>query len=146
MSAFAVALMAILVSGSEARSCTCADVPNVPAAFAQADVVFLGVAAPSTRIASWGENDWLEERTVFEVIDIWKGNASTRLAVASRRHPRLPTCGLSSFEAREQYLVFAVRDNAGTLRAQQHCSRTAISADAADDLLILDQLRHPGRE
>lgn len=146
LSAFAAALMAMLVSGSEAHSCTCTDVPDLPAALAQADVVFLGIAAPSTRIASGRENHWLEERTVFEVIDIWKGNDSDRLAVASRRHPRLPTCGLSSFEAREQYLVFAVMDNAGTLRAQQHCSRTARSADAAGDLLILDQLRHPGRE
>jgi hypothetical protein len=134
-----VAVLALGLSVTAAQACTCSALTSVEEAFARADVVFLGTAGSPASINGTGPE--ISERTTFQILESWKGDVPSRIAVISSRNPRLPGCGLSSFEAGHRYLVYASADSDGRLRVQQRCSRTASASRAAEDLQLLERLR-----
>jgi MYXO-CTERM domain-containing protein len=78
-------------------------------------------------------NDGQRARYSFEVDRVWKGELGPSAQISTALHSA--TCG-RSFQIGTQYVVYARRSASGEL-TDNLCSRTRVSASAAEDLEVL---------
>ena len=118
-------------AGGLAWACSCAEPLSPREAREQAAVVFSGtvesVKLPDDDPAA------LTLDVSLAVTNVWKGVAEPRVHVSTARNEA--ACGFAFLTARE-YLVYASRDETGTLRTSL-CSRTRLMNRAEDDLRAL---------
>jgi hypothetical protein len=115
----------------QAYACSCVQ-PGPPAeAAAQSEAVFLGTVAGTTPQA----NGVL---VTFDVESVWKGPNGPQLTLGTAGSSA--SCGYE-FVPGEKYIVYASAQE-GQL-ATGLCTRTALAADAADDLAALGEGQAP---
>jgi hypothetical protein len=129
----------ILLSYGHASACYCIRVPDVAESLGKAKVVFVGKVVARARYGVW-----------FKVERAWKGISSDTiyLYTGNLRNDCDPW-----FEKGERWLVYAedvtlYRDEEGTIPAgvklmAQGCKRTALLANAAEDLKELGEGKKP---
>ncbi|WP_199350874.1 PEP-CTERM sorting domain-containing protein [Haliangium ochraceum] len=117
---------AAVLAPRAAEACSCMRPPPPQEALAAADAVFEGTI---TTVES-GDN----LVATFAVERAWKGVAKDTITVATGLNSAM--CGLGFAEG-ERWLVYAMLD--GDELRSSLCSRTARSADAADDLAALGE-------
>lgn len=115
-----------------ARACSCAMPVPPEKAIDEADVVF--EARPFGM-----SNDGQRARYSFEVDRVWKGEMGGAVEISTALHSA--SCG-RAYQIGTQYVVYARRSASGEL-TDHLCSRTRVSASAAEDLEVLGPAREP---
>lgn len=106
-------------------ACTCGTIDAPPAAYQNADAVFVGTVLSEF---DYGRLSYAADQEIeFAVRRSWRGLISSRALVLSGG----PCYYL--FDAGTEYLVYAYEDNEGVLRTDT-CTRTVPLAEAAQDL------------
>jgi hypothetical protein len=130
----------LALSPRPAYACTCAP-PGPPAeALAMATAVFAGTVTAVDDPATGPEISSADLMTItFDVSQVWKGDSAETVAIKSPRDSA--SCGYP-FEIGREYLVY-VNPWDGQQDAASLCSRTALLADAGDDLTALGRGQVP---
>ena len=141
--------VAALVRPSPAEACSCGGTLSSSAAFANADLVFVGTVTRlsgglnfSTRVNPDGSIS-VEPRTeppvaIFEVAHMFRGSATPQIVVTGTG----TNCDVP-FKSGETWLVYA-RSREGTVTTNK-CTRTRLRAEAPQDLAYLEGLEQ-GRQ
>lgn len=96
--------------------------------FNLAYAVFVGKVVDIKKTQPDKKNNYVETVT-FEVTKAWKQDVSSTLTIINK----IDGC-LNGFENNEEWLVYAYKNQDGTLRTYCCCSRTRRLATAKDDL------------
>jgi hypothetical protein len=130
----AVAVLAAVLGtlSAPALACSCPEPPPPRTELVQADAVFAGEVT-SIR------GDDLRLQVVMDVADVWAGEIHERQLVMTEADSAM--CGVPFAEG-GSYLVYAREGSTGALGTNL-CSRTALLADAAEDLAALGHSSAP---
>lgn len=132
-SIFAIFILAISLVGYVPKAKACSCIPPEPPleAMAKADIVFAGkvadIDAPAVMTSTLDEN-----KITFNVSRAWKGVEMNPFYVYSSGSSA--SCGYE-FEVGKEYLVYAYDDDGRP--ATGLCTRTALLANASEDLAVL---------
>ncbi len=125
---FSAIVLFMLSFAQTSQACTCLPPPPVAQAVAAADAVFLG------KVVSFELAPSQTERVAqFEIIKIWKGRPVEVAQIFTPENEA--ACGFD-FRVGETYLVYASKDDSGTLHTHL-CMRTWRASGAEEDLKYL---------
>ena len=129
---FSAASLFVIFQATSAYACSC--LPRTPQqSFASAQAVFAGRVIDVVQ-----PNPDSEVRVIFEVSRIWKGQKRPRIVVMTSSSSA--SCGYS-FQKREQYLVYASRQESQLETGL--CSGTKPLSMAQEDLAVLGRGETP---
>lgn len=118
----------------KARACSCIPPEPTGQAIEKADAVFAGrvtdVVPPANMTSSADKT-----KLTFEASHVWKGVVSK--TISANTASSSASCGYN-FEKGKEYIVYAMNSEDGL--DVSLCSRTALLADASEDLSILGDL------
>ncbi|MGG4488458.1 hypothetical protein [Metabacillus idriensis] len=122
-----------LVNEEKGYACSCAQPPSVQSELENKTAVFSGKVLKTT------ENS--KKKALIEVDQIWKGPSQSQLIIETERDSA--GCGFDFIEG-QSYLIYAYGEK-NTLETGL-CERTALAADALDDIRVLGAGKEPEKQ
>ncbi|WP_156324626.1 hypothetical protein [Bacillus sp. FJAT-27245] len=134
-----VVALVLLAGPSVSFACDCARVLSVEEELENSDAVFTGKVLKTWEGAS-------TQKVLFEVDQIWKGASGSQVEMS---FPQFNTSCAIHFYKSEKYLMYAKErkiHNGSPFLTAGMCGRTALVANAAEDLKVLGNGEPPKKE